>query len=152
MGKQKSIEDLRMFGGYRADRHSKRETVYQSEDFPRAMKRLDGEALALWDRIVPQLIETETVSDLDSPELTALCEWWACYRQWADDTICAKVNPYKRTTGMAMAYKQFRTLAAKFYMTPDDRIGMPIARQDIPHIQARNRDAVKDRELEDLIR
>jgi phage terminase small subunit len=146
MRKRQSEEHLKLVGGYRADRHDRK--ALQTDDDPKPMAPLEGEALKAWEVIVPTLIELRSVSSLDSCELTALCEWWATYRSWA----VSKENAYKRTIAMAASYKQFRGLAAKFYLTPSDRVGMPCGLQTMDQVRRRTDQDMQSRELEDLLR
>lgn len=146
--KRKTTEDLRLHGNYRADRHANRERVPQTGVDPKPMAKLTGEALKFWKQIVPELIELKAVSSLDSAELTALSEWWGEYRKRMGDT---KADGYKRAIGMASAYKQFRTLAAKFYLTPTDRVGMPCGIQIMDGVRRRNQQRTDEDELDALI-
>jgi phage terminase small subunit len=72
------------------------------------------EANALWLKYVPQLIEMGHVTELDVPQLTAMCEWWARYRLYM-------TNPDSRPSDVTKAYETFRGIASKFGMTPYDR-------------------------------
>lgn len=82
---------------------------------------LEGEAQAAWDHLSPRLIELGLATELDSHELVAMCHWWGEYRKWCN---MVTDNEYRRMVGMAAAYKQFRTIAGKFGLTPTDRVGL----------------------------
>ncbi|MEN1680330.1 MAG: P27 family phage terminase small subunit [Planctomycetota bacterium] len=83
--------------------------------------------MKLWKALVPQLVSTGLAKSVDSAELFALCQWWGEYRRWDLDK---KSDPYKRLVGMATAYKQFRTIAAKFGLTPSDRASLNVTPND----------------------
>lgn len=87
---------------------------------------LEGWAEEFWNHNVPRLVEVGLATELDSHELCAMCEWWAEYRKWQEmrGTEEVPINDYRRMTGMAASYKQFRTIAAKFGLTPTDRVGL----------------------------
>jgi hypothetical protein len=80
---------------------------------------LQGDALKAWEFLTARL--TGIATELDSLEVVAMCEWWQEYRKWCD---MEDANDYRRLTGMAVAYKQFRTVAAKFGLSPTDRVGL----------------------------
>lgn len=112
---------LRIEGGLRTGRHDDREREPQPEGDAVPIVTLTGEALDAWEFLRPRLIQLGLASELDSHELTAMCEWWGEYRKWC---VMEAENDYRRMVGMAAAYKQFRTIAAKFGLTPTDRVGL----------------------------
>lgn len=122
----KPTADLKLHGGLRMDRHAGREREPQPEGDAIQFVELPDEALRAWEFLVPRLIHVGLATELDSLELTAMCHWWGEYRKWCEmkDTEDVKVNEYRRMVGMAAAYKQFRTIAAKFGLTPTDRVGL----------------------------
>ena len=60
---------------------------------------------------------------IDSAELYAMCQWWAEYRKLQLNT---KLEAYKRMCAMSAAYKQFRTIASRFGLTPADRASLDV--------------------------
>jgi len=108
-------------GTYRHDRHQRNEPRPDGE--PYKIGELEGEALILWDRVVPELVRLKVATAIDSPELFAMCQWWAEYRGLQLDV---GLETYKRMCAMAAAYKQFRTIASRFGLTPADRAGLDI--------------------------
>ncbi len=117
---------LSINGGLRKGRHDDREREPQPEGDAIEFVPLDGEALRAWEFLVPRLIHVGLATELDSLELGAMCHWWGEYQKWCamQDTEEVKVNEYRRMTGMAASYKQFRVIAAKFGLTPTDRVGL----------------------------
>ena len=111
----------KMQGTLRTDRHTNNEPVATGE--PEKMGQLTGHALKMWKQLVPQLVETGIAKSIDSAELFALCQWWGEFRKWQLDK---KADPYKRMLAMATAYKQFRTIAAKFGLSPSDRASLDL--------------------------
>ena len=68
---------------------------------------------------MPKLIALQVATDLDTQQLTALCEWWNLWRVH---------NEQAQTTGgrlemanAARAWDQFAKIAMRFGMTPADR-------------------------------
>lgn len=109
---------LKLNGGYRPERHDGRGAEPEPEGEAAALAELTGDALAMWNHLVPQLKVMGLATDVDSAELTALCEWWAEYRKWVNDT---NENAYRRIVGAATAYKQFNAIGSKFGLSPVDR-------------------------------
>lgn len=81
---RKSIEQLKLEGKYREDRHGA-ETQDVGGNPPVRPKGLAGEAKKLWDAITPRLVEVGIATDLDTQTLSSMCEWWAEYRAAADE-------------------------------------------------------------------
>jgi phage terminase small subunit len=112
---------LQLNGGIRKGRHDNRDREPQPEGDAQQIVALEGDAQAAWEHLRPRLVAIGLATELDSMELTAMCEWWAEYRKWCG---MKSENEYRRMVGMAAAYKQFRTIAAKFGLTPTDRVGL----------------------------
>lgn len=113
---------LKVHGGLRKGRHDDRASEPQPVGDAVQLAALTDDALVMWEHLFPQLMCLGLATELDSAELTALCHWWGEYQNWCNSD--AAVNPYRRIVGMATAYKQFRTIASKFGMTPSDRAGL----------------------------
>ncbi len=122
----KATADLKLHGGIRKGRHDDRAREPQPEGDAIQFVSLDGEALRAWEFLVPRLIQVGLATELDSLELSAMCHWWGEYRNWCamKGTDEEPINEYRRMTGMAASYKQFRVIAAKFGLTPTDRVGL----------------------------
>ena len=114
---------LRINGGFDKRRHSDRDTEPQPEGAAQKLAPLTGEALACWDYYWRRLTALGLATEVDSAELTAMCVWWGEFRNWQSLTG-EGVNEYRRIVGMATTYKQFRTIAGKFGLTPQDRTGL----------------------------
>ena len=97
---------------------------------PRMSVKLDGEAKEIWDRVVPQLTELGVATELDSDELTAMCLWWSEFHRWRTGQATG------RETKMAAAYKNFRTISAKFGLTPSDRANLTTTRPQQSKLEA----------------
>lgn len=111
---------LKVHGGLRDDRHADRDREPQPEGDALMLAALDGEALACWKHLWPRLTQLGLATELDSHELTAMCQWWAKYQKYQ----AATTDDYRSHNMAATAYKQFRTIAAKFGLTPTDRVGL----------------------------
>ena len=72
---------------------------------------------------MPELIRMKIATAIDSAELYAMCQWWAEYRKLQLNT---KLEAYKRMCAMSAAYKQFRTIASRFGLTPADRASLDV--------------------------
>lgn len=110
---------LRVHGGLRPERHADRDCEPQPEGCAQQVYTLEGAALECWQYVVPRLIAVGLATELDSHELIAMCEWWAKYR-----FHMAQADDYRSHNMAVASYKQFRVIAAKFGMTPTDRVGL----------------------------
>lgn len=81
---------------------------------------LDEEAERAWQFLWPRLTKLGLATELDSQELTALCQWWSKYQKY----IQVEDDDYRSHNMATSAYKQFRVLASKFGLTPTDRVGL----------------------------
>lgn len=59
-------------------------------------------------------------TELDSYELTAMCQWWGRYQEH----MALASDDYRQHNMAVTAYKQFRAIASKFGLTPVDRVGL----------------------------
>jgi phage terminase small subunit len=112
-------EHLRIHGGLIKGRHDGRDGEFKPEGDPIPVVSLQGDALKAWEFLTARL--TDIATELDSLEVVAMCEWWAEYRKWCD---MEDANDYRQLVGKATAYKQFRTIAARFGLSPTDRVGL----------------------------
>jgi phage terminase small subunit len=122
---RKPTSQHKLEGTFRADRHEKNEPRPSGE--PYKIGELGVHALVLWDRVVPELVRMKVATAIDSPELFAMCEWWGEYR---DLQTNKEMDPYNRACAMAASYKQFRSIAARFGLTPADRAKLDIDEAD----------------------
>jgi phage terminase small subunit len=110
---------LKINGGLRDDRHADRDREPQPEGDAFQVVELGDAAQEAWGHIVPRLIQLGLATELDSHELCAMCEWWAKYR-----FHMAQGDDYRNHNMAVASYKQFRVIAAKFGLTPTDRVGL----------------------------
>lgn len=85
---------------------------------PKATKKLTGKALETWKRVIPQLIELNLATALDSEALTQMCQVTAEVHEAIDST------EKNRETRLDRATKRWLAFSAKFGMTPSDRVGL----------------------------
>src|SRR6516165_7160845 len=109
-------------------------------------KRLKGEARKFWKAYVPDLISRGLARTVDTPALTAMCEWWARYRRYAaalDRTRPTLKGGQGILTRCVMASKQFEGLAMRFGLTPCDRAKLRAEAGSAPRpkIESRKRQA-----------
>ena len=112
-GRPKKPDELHVLQGtWRKDRNGDPSTECVAGGEPEMTRKLKGEALKYWRRLVPDLMASGLAKARDSEALTALCEWWAAYGAAMDagDTRTA-----------AVAFDKWRTGAAAFGLTPMDR-------------------------------
>ena len=115
---RKPTKTLKLTGGYRKDRHGGKEP--EPSGTPEPTRQLEGEGLWCWERNIPKLVKLGLATDLDSEQLTAMCEWMYEYFCWKRKTR----DPNGRIRNMNTAWANFSKISARFGMTPADRAGM----------------------------
>jgi phage terminase small subunit len=118
------VEVKVMKGTYRADRDGPRPVLFRPGGVPVMPADFKGEARALWEAVVPGLVEVGLVGAADAPCLVMMCEWWARYRKLG--AACDKLTPsndkYRvMLAGVARASGEFYRIAAKYGLTIADR-------------------------------
>lgn len=84
----------------------------QAKGKPIKPRGLRGEALKLWNSIVPELDRLGVVTEIDTPQLTAMAEWWGLYRKAVSEEDIHNANK---------AWTNFNKLADAFGLTPKGR-------------------------------
>lgn len=82
---RKSVEQLKLEGKFRADRHGG--NGVEPKGKPIKPDNLEGEASRFWDAVTPELVELGIATEVDSAALASLCEWWGEYRDACDEKI-----------------------------------------------------------------
>lgn len=82
---RKSVEQLKLEGQFRADRHGG--NGLEPKGKPIKPDNLDEEASRFWDAVTPELVELGIATEVDSSALSSLCEWWGEYRSACDERI-----------------------------------------------------------------
>jgi P27 family predicted phage terminase small subunit len=111
-------------GTWREDRDGDPALVVPAAGEPVCPVGLKGEALSMWERIVPRLVESGVARECDSDQLAAMCRWWARYR--LGEKRLEKLQPghkreYQQTLLVAICWTNFDKIASRFGMTPSDR-------------------------------
>jgi phage terminase small subunit len=81
-------------------------------------------ASKFWDDHVPQLVAAGVAREVDAPELALMCQWWAESQRIhaaTPDTSIEDEAYYRLIQLGVMADKNFRALADKFGLNPQDR-------------------------------
>jgi P27 family predicted phage terminase small subunit len=91
---------------------------------------LDGEALAKWNQIAPELERTMGAAALDSDSLAAYCFAWATFvrlRKVEDIVWSDKGSAYQNPqVGLRnKSLEQMRKFGAVLGLSPSDRVGIP---------------------------
>ncbi len=116
-------------GTFRADRDGPADSVVPAPGSPVAPASLQGEALAFWNQIVPDLVARGVAAACDAPTLGYLCEWWSLYRRLYDSLPPegSLAGCTQTITQMAIATDKFDRLASKYGLNPSDRAKLRIA-------------------------
>jgi len=116
----KPTAHYRIHGDSNPERHENREYEVAPEGDAIQSAELTGEALEAWQFHWPRLTKLGLATELDSYELTAMCQWWGRYQEH----MRLAQDDYRQHNMATSAYKQFRTIASKFGLTPVDRVGL----------------------------
>lgn len=74
---RKPLQSLVLTGQFRADRHAARATEPQLDGVPVKPLDLDSLASALWDDVVPQLVEAKVLKAADQHAAATCCRLWS---------------------------------------------------------------------------
>lgn len=91
---------------------------------------LDGEALAEWNRLAPEITTTMGAAALDSGALTAYCYAWATFVRLrdAEDIVFSDKGACYQNPQVGLRNKsleQMRKFGAVLGLSPSDRVGIP---------------------------
>ena len=115
----KTATELKLAGAFREDRHADREILENEFDgVPIKPDYLDGEAGAYWDRIVPQLVASGRVKQIDTEMLVCACECWAQYR----DAVKRGAGILERNN----AFYAYKHAVTEVGLSPKARARMPV--------------------------
>ncbi len=130
-------------GTYRRDRDGDPAAIV-ADGQPRPPKPLKGDALKLWQDLVPGFVAGGLVGERDSAALAGMCEWYARYRRLGDQLDQIDLDDkdiHALTLRVAIAWDKFCQTAARFGLTPSDRAKL---RVDVaaakPKVASRKRD------------
>jgi phage terminase small subunit len=135
----KSTTDLKLLGAFRADRHGDRADAVPPDGVPVRPKELTDDEGELWEQVIAFHRQKNTLGEIDTAGLIALCEAWGLYRQTVD---LAKQYPTDKETRCAVvAYEaMFERLAVQFGIGPIARAKLKLPKSDGKKpVPARNR-------------
>jgi phage terminase small subunit len=126
--KSTPTETLKLHGGYRADRHADRADVAPPMGEPVKPADLGEVEAALWDQIVPSLVQKKLAGVKDTAALVSLCELWGLYRA---SYAMAKVAPTDKEIRCAVTgyWGAFDRMAAKFGLTAADYASLKVPKE-----------------------
>jgi phage terminase small subunit len=111
---KKPIEQIKAGGAFIPARHAERDrTEPRPTGVPVMPDGLTSLAREHWDFMVPQLVQMGVATAVDTPALEAMCRWWDRY------VTAFQLEDYR---GAKDASNQWLTFAARFGMTPADRV------------------------------
>lgn len=137
-------DELKILDGtWRADRDGDPSASVVAEGEPSCPSWLDGEALAYWREIVPDLVRGGLAKARDSAELAAMCEWWGMYRRLSRSLDRAKPKErHSVLVQVAICWDKYHHIAQRFGLTPADRAKMRLPASvagSAPKVRARKR-------------
>lgn len=118
---RKSIEDLKLYGGYRPHRHDERdESEPEVDGLPEKPDDLSEQESWLWDLVVTQYGDTGPVRKIDTAALIQVCKLWGLLQKAQK---AAESDPLDKNTRVAVTgyYAAWDRAAAKLGLTPRDR-------------------------------
>lgn len=129
---RKPIAEHVLDGTYRSDRHG--DSPWMPNGEPQMPAWLSPEARELWQSLVPSL--TTIATEVDAASLTAMCDWWALYRQTrtALDLVQDRESTayYKLLQLAGLCWNNFSGIAAKFGLSPSDRAKLQVPQPQQP--------------------
>lgn len=130
---RKPLEEHKRDGTFRADRHGAIANAEQlvADGKPQMPVTFVGDAKEFWEQRIAPLVELKVAKALDTPQLVAMCEWWARYRKVSKalDDADPTGDPFLYTrlsASTARCWQMFSKIAAKFGMSPADRASLRI--------------------------
>lgn len=121
-------------GTFRADQHKGELDTPPIELYPHPPETLKGHAQAVWEKLLPKLMGYRVVSDSDLFQFENMCyvygEWRKCC-----EIVESEGNTFMSDKGNILPnpmvhigsahFKAYNQIAAKFGLTPSDRVGLP---------------------------
>ena len=135
----KSIEDLKVFGGYREDRHGSRAQAEPKVDgLPQRPEGLNENEAWLWDLVVSEYGESGPVRALDTAALLQCCKLWDLLTLAQE---AASLDPLDKNIRVAVTgyYAAWDRAAAKLGLTPRDRRSVRVENQKPSGVRRRER-------------
>jgi phage terminase small subunit len=124
-GRPRKPDNVKILQGtYRIDRDGEPCPPVEMPGRPTKPDDLTGEASAFWDKWVPQLCDLGVAREIDGPQLSLMCRYWAeskrTHAAMAEAAI-GDENYYRLSQIAVMLDKQLRGLQDKFGLNPSDR-------------------------------
>lgn len=122
-------------GTFREDRHG---GTADAPGVPAKPPEMQPEAVALWDLVVPDLVQLKVVGQIDVTVLRRLCETWVLYRR---AYATALVDPCEKDARAAVATygKMVDFLINSLGLSPGGRMRLALERGEKPSIARRQR-------------
>jgi phage terminase small subunit len=121
---RKSSSEKAIRGTSRPDRDSGSQDLPPATGTPIRPKTLSIAAAKFWNYIVPLLIKSGVVAEIDGPVLAKMCEWHATgesLRAELGKFTGPSTDRYRCVMELTAAEKNFERLSAKFGLSPTDR-------------------------------
>jgi P27 family predicted phage terminase small subunit len=116
---------LKLVGGIRPARHADRLNEPQASGVPEKPRGMDKQASALWDKVVPQLVSSGIVKNLDTAELTAMCQLWSLFCK--AEKAAQQYPTDKEVRSAVVAYfTAFDKAASRLGMNPAERARLSV--------------------------
>jgi phage terminase small subunit len=113
-----------MHGTYRHDRDGMPCPPVEMSGTPEKPQDMSQAASEFWDQYIPALVAKGVVSNVDGPELSLMCRYWAesiKAHVLCDATPADNEHYYRNLQLCIMADNKFTGLADKFGLNPLDR-------------------------------
>lgn len=121
----KTSAELKLYGGFRKDRHGSRAEFSASEPVKPGLGKI---ASAIWDLVVNGL-PLDAKSAIDAPALEGMCRWYGVFAEYMGK-LESDTGDYRVLMMASIAWKQFESAAAKFGLTPVDRAKLKVPAKD----------------------
>lgn len=107
--KPKPIELKVLKGTYRKDRDGDIADAVKTSGLPIKPSGMPADESAIWDEVVPKLVEMGVAKEVDSSELGSMCFWIA-----TENTLRKTIRKMRKH-GMTMDYRRLQSSAAEAF-------------------------------------
>jgi phage terminase small subunit len=128
---RKPIQQLLDLGIFRGDRHAARLNEPKAAGVPIKPKGMDRIASAFWNRLLPRLLASKIVKEIDTEAVVSACELWALYCKAKRRAMKFPCDKDIRSAVVAY-WNAFDKAAARLGMNPVDRAKISVTPEPAP--------------------
>jgi phage terminase small subunit len=134
----KPTADLKLHGGFRADRHGDRVDVAMPSGLPPKPDGLDPAAGEHWDRIVDHIGKTGVLAEIDAEEVEKAARYWSLWRRSISSCEADVTDKDARLNAVAFG-QEWSKSASKLGLNPIDRARLRAPKKAEQGVMSRKR-------------